>query len=339
MPDGNWNVTTLVNTSGAVVERLEYDPYGQTTWLTSDFEPQTESQFDWETTYCSYRWEAGVSLFQVRFRWYTPQLGVWITRDLSGYIDGNNLYHPYFAPSHIDPSGTKKIWFEFHGFIPKDHGIVFPAQDPKNKQPGTWILALGRYYATDDRNFGGGTSRIYYRGWIESTKLGAAGHGDWEGVAGTSGSTEIYEYFDKKTSSWKINKRAKHTIVKHSAKVFNGPDGTTLQLSAVGNDPLVTLSPNLNFTVRFNFNRHCQTPQKTEVSVNGTHDAYPNYEAMVSSAHSGIKVPLKEESIYQYSSKDPGGPAGLFVGLNHSVSFSGKTHTIDEPTGIDTRLP
>ncbi len=107
LPDGNWNVTALVNTSGAVAERLEYDPYGNTTWLDAGFAVEDGSQYGLEVTYCSYRWDQAVSMFQVRFRWYLPSLGMWSTQDPTSYIEGTNLYVvAWSAPmGNTDPFG------------------------------------------------------------------------------------------------------------------------------------------------------------------------------------------------------------------------------------------
>lgn len=88
LQDGNWNVTTVVNASGTVQERYEYDPYGQLTVLTPTFTARSASEFDWETTYCGYRWDAGTALYAVRHRYYSPLLGTWLSRDPIGYAGG-----------------------------------------------------------------------------------------------------------------------------------------------------------------------------------------------------------------------------------------------------------
>ncbi|RLS59611.1 MAG: hypothetical protein DWH91_00030 [Planctomycetota bacterium] len=108
LQDANWNVTTVVDETGTAQERYEYDPYGVTTTLAPDFTVRTTSNFDWETTYCSYRWDATSGLFAVRNRFYHPRLGSWINRDPLEYIDGASLYE--YATSNplafFDPYGT-----------------------------------------------------------------------------------------------------------------------------------------------------------------------------------------------------------------------------------------
>jgi hypothetical protein len=45
--DGNWNVTALINTSGNVVERYIYDPFGQPTKLKPDWSGLSTVDYDW----------------------------------------------------------------------------------------------------------------------------------------------------------------------------------------------------------------------------------------------------------------------------------------------------
>jgi RHS repeat-associated protein len=79
LQDANWNMTAVTDSTGTVQERYEYDPYGVTIVLAPDFTLRAISSFAWETTYCSYRWDAGTGLFAVRHRFYHPRLGAWIT--------------------------------------------------------------------------------------------------------------------------------------------------------------------------------------------------------------------------------------------------------------------
>jgi RHS repeat-associated protein len=106
LPDGNWNVTAVVDHAGAVQERYEYDPYGVPAFLDADFDPRAVSAHDWETLYAGYRWNARTGLYHVRFRDLLPVLG-WLQRDPLGYVDGPGLYGyiggmPLTA---VDPSG------------------------------------------------------------------------------------------------------------------------------------------------------------------------------------------------------------------------------------------
>jgi RHS repeat-associated protein len=107
LPDANWNVTAVVDDSGAVQERIEYTPYGQPQFLSPTFGTRSGSSFDVRYTYTSREWEVAVGLY-FRNRWYVPTLGVFCSRDpiayegnrwsLFEYVDGTPLVK-------VDPSG------------------------------------------------------------------------------------------------------------------------------------------------------------------------------------------------------------------------------------------
>jgi RHS repeat-associated protein len=70
------NVTALVNTSGSVVERYYYDPYGKVTICNSSWGgiawPNSKKN---EILYCGYRYDWETGLCHVRRRHYHPTLG------------------------------------------------------------------------------------------------------------------------------------------------------------------------------------------------------------------------------------------------------------------------
>ena len=109
--DANWNVVALIDTTGTVQERYAYAAYGMATVLDSGFVSRTSSSYQWETTYCGYRWDANTGLLAVRNRFYHPLLGRWINRDPIGYADGMSLYGAYFVPNGVDPYGLKIYGF------------------------------------------------------------------------------------------------------------------------------------------------------------------------------------------------------------------------------------
>ncbi|QGQ25646.1 hypothetical protein F1728_24495 [Gimesia benthica] len=111
LQDGNWNVTSIINTSGIVQERFNYDAYGKPQFLDSSFNSQISSSFDWEVLYCGYCWETSTELFHVRNRVYHSTLGCWIQRDPIGYADGPSLYQycNSFPLNHTDSSGEGAV--------------------------------------------------------------------------------------------------------------------------------------------------------------------------------------------------------------------------------------
>ena len=83
LQDANWNVDAIVNTSGTVQERYAYTAYGVPLFLSASFTPLSgnASAFAWETLRCGYRYEVSVEMYCVRYRWLSPLLGSWLSRD------------------------------------------------------------------------------------------------------------------------------------------------------------------------------------------------------------------------------------------------------------------
>ncbi|MCX6033529.1 MAG: RHS repeat-associated core domain-containing protein [Chloroflexi bacterium] len=111
--DANMNVTALVNTSGTVVERVVYDPYGRPKFYDGSWaNPSDTSAYANEILYCGYRFDPESGLYHVRHRSYHPTLGRWGGRDPSGYVDSMNmLEYCIGAPvSKRDPLGNDTGW-------------------------------------------------------------------------------------------------------------------------------------------------------------------------------------------------------------------------------------
>ena len=108
LQDANWNVVTLVDTSGNDVEHYTYDAYGQVTFRDMTHYPLTASDYDWQYTYTTRRLDPTTALMHYRHRWYTPWLGRFVNRDPIGYEAGDtNLYsYVYSDPlGYVDPWG------------------------------------------------------------------------------------------------------------------------------------------------------------------------------------------------------------------------------------------
>jgi RHS repeat-associated protein len=109
LQDPNWNVVALSNTSGTIVERYRYTAYGYPTFQSPTFIQRTHSFYDWETLYCSYRWDAEVLWYQVRHRVLLPYVGRWNRRDP---IEADiNLYRGFGNDPllYTDPMGLRDI--------------------------------------------------------------------------------------------------------------------------------------------------------------------------------------------------------------------------------------
>lgn len=131
LQDANWNLTSIINTSGVVLERFNYDAYGNPKFLDSSFDSQSTSAFDWETLYCGYRWELATHLFNVRNRVLHTSLGCWIHRDPIGYLGGLSLYQYAKANpiNYLDPSGLLWRTGPYDPDNPYDSGNPLPPSD------------------------------------------------------------------------------------------------------------------------------------------------------------------------------------------------------------------
>ena len=121
--DANQSVTALVDTSGAVVERYLYDPYGKVTFLKADWSLQdgdeqhpagTISACANELLFTGHRLDPESGLYITLHRHYHPTLGRWMQRDPKGYVDGMGLYQ-YVGGNpclRYDPLGMYG-WAEF----------------------------------------------------------------------------------------------------------------------------------------------------------------------------------------------------------------------------------
>lgn len=92
--DANWNVTALVDGSGAVVERYAYDPYGVRTVYDANWNVRSGgSSYDFQHGFQGMFFDAVAGLNSQRFRWYSPTLGRWVTMDPIQFAAGDvNLY-------------------------------------------------------------------------------------------------------------------------------------------------------------------------------------------------------------------------------------------------------
>jgi RHS repeat-associated protein len=122
MQDANWNVTGIVNTSGNVIERYKYDPYGAVTVLNgasdhdsevSDWSADADNTSDWKWVYYfqGLWWDNDAKLLRADDRDLSVTLGRWMQEDPNPagvYADGMNWYQAYASNpvNRRDPSGT-----------------------------------------------------------------------------------------------------------------------------------------------------------------------------------------------------------------------------------------
>ena len=127
--DQLFSPAALVNTSGAVVERYDYDAYGQpiiytgsgvdTTWFTSDDTTGGVSAKGLPYLFTGREFDdlddGGLKLQYSRARYYNFDLRRWLQRDRLGYVDGASLYeYVRSMPTLLtDPTGKRSgaEWF------------------------------------------------------------------------------------------------------------------------------------------------------------------------------------------------------------------------------------
>jgi RHS repeat-associated protein len=107
--DANFNVTGLVNTSGTVVERYTYDPYGVATVRDGSWTAGSTA-YVWQYLHQGGRLSDQSGLYSFRYREYSPTLNVWTTIDPIDYLNGTRLNYVAFSNSpliYVDPEGLQ----------------------------------------------------------------------------------------------------------------------------------------------------------------------------------------------------------------------------------------
>ncbi|HRS88498.1 MAG TPA: RHS repeat-associated core domain-containing protein [Smithellaceae bacterium] len=125
--DGLGSITTLTSHMGNVVQRYEYDSFGnmQPThrWIRQPF-TYTAREFDPET-----------GLYYYRARYYDAKVGRFITRDPIGFDGGDVNLYVYVKNNPVnwtDPNGLRNVWRP-----PTVEQIIIPnPANPDNRAPG-----------------------------------------------------------------------------------------------------------------------------------------------------------------------------------------------------------
>jgi len=99
--DANGNVLGLVDSQGAVAATYEYGPFGEPARVSGSMASQNPFRFSTKYT------DDESELVYYGYRYYNPNMGRWINRDLIGERGGVHLYmYVYNSPANrIDPLG------------------------------------------------------------------------------------------------------------------------------------------------------------------------------------------------------------------------------------------
>ena len=97
----------MTDESGVIAENYSYDAYGKVTTYGADGGVLNSSNLALNSyTYTGRRIDKETGLMYFRARYYSPELGHFISRDPLAFVDGMNLYAGYFAMyGVIDPMG------------------------------------------------------------------------------------------------------------------------------------------------------------------------------------------------------------------------------------------
>jgi RHS repeat-associated protein/uncharacterized delta-60 repeat protein len=110
--DADYNVTSLTDGSGNVLERYEYDPYGTVTVLSANGTVRGDgtaasSFFAWVYLDQGMRYTVLTDTYASETRIYGPSLGRWLTEDPKRYVNGADMYPLELSSpvDTVDPTG------------------------------------------------------------------------------------------------------------------------------------------------------------------------------------------------------------------------------------------
>jgi len=167
--DGLGSVVALTGLTGAVVERVRYDAYGQPEHLTPAGVVSAVSPTGNRFLFTGREWFPELGLQDNRHRYYHPGVGRWLSRDPIGEAGGMNLYG-YVGNSPVnwvDPLGLDRtIYFFGHAWIEVD------TWDENGRKTGrvTLDFAPDTLFGAGDSDWRiGDASNVPYPRWFSRT--------------------------------------------------------------------------------------------------------------------------------------------------------------------------
>ncbi len=106
------SVVSLTDNSGTVVEQIEFDAYGEPSFLSSGFVSKPASSYDNKFLFSSALRDDSSGLYYMRARWFKPDIGSFTSPDPDGLADDpRNVYTYSFRNpiSWTDPSGRGRV--------------------------------------------------------------------------------------------------------------------------------------------------------------------------------------------------------------------------------------
>jgi uncharacterized protein RhaS with RHS repeats len=197
-------------------------------------------------------------------RYYNPGTGRWLSRDPSDEQGGPNLY----AYANNDPldfydlKGLRPIPFYFDAFI--------------NGNRGTWLpepFSKVYYFKTDGRDFGqfssaAGNARVYSYGVIESSDIGNASSTHGASAINDTGISSRKKLLGP--STWGPVESKKASLTSNQVTITDDPscNKTVVQMTASASYPFILLSPDIDYSVSFTFQK--MNDGTINVTVQGT---------------------------------------------------------------------
>jgi RHS repeat-associated protein len=132
--DANFNLTSIMNSSGGVVERYLFDPYGNRTVMNGSWGIISSSAFSWVIGHQGLLEDNESGLLYNRQRYLHPALGRFLRRDPIGYAnDGSNFSIIATPEDQVIASKASKLLREFK---------VLAAQAARGGSRGTMVAKL-----------------------------------------------------------------------------------------------------------------------------------------------------------------------------------------------------
>ncbi len=111
--DGSWEPTVTGRLLGGALQRFVYSPYGNIIILNPNFTPAAAGTTPLvQNLYQGMLQDPATGLYYERARWYSPNLGTWMSQDPLSYVNGANTCQ--FLGGNpvdgVDPEGTLWAW-------------------------------------------------------------------------------------------------------------------------------------------------------------------------------------------------------------------------------------
>jgi RHS repeat-associated protein len=110
--DAMGSVMAVLDEAGNVLERRSYDAFGEVTYMLADGTVVPNSPTGVDIGFQGQLMDELTGMYQMGFRWYSPVLGRWVSRDPIGLEGGVNVYTSFRNDSTgwIDPWGEASIY-------------------------------------------------------------------------------------------------------------------------------------------------------------------------------------------------------------------------------------